>query len=184
MMQALDIRRRVLGDAHRDTLYSMNVLAGLYLAQHQYVKAGSLYAKALEESRRSLGDEHPLTLHDQLSLGRVRLALRKDGGAETTLREALKKFDKVDSGNWERFNCQSLLGASLARQKKFAEAEPLLLSGYEGMTRREEEIPAKDRSAVGDAGDRIVELYQNWGYPSKASEWRAKLARTGSAPRQ
>ena len=42
--------------------------------------------------------------------------------------------------DWRTFNARSLLGGSLLGQKKYAEAEPLLLSGYEGMKQREDKI--------------------------------------------
>jgi eukaryotic-like serine/threonine-protein kinase len=69
-----------------------------------------------------------------------------------------------------------LLGASLAGQKKYAEAEPLLVSGYEGMRQRADTVPVYNRSQLEQAGKWIVQLYQDWGQPEKAAEWRAKLS--------
>ena len=54
---------------------------------------------------------------------------------------------------------ESLLGASLAGQKKYAEAEPLLLSGYQGMTQRIGTIPAASRFRLEQAGKQIIALY-------------------------
>jgi hypothetical protein len=34
---------------------------------------------------------------------------------------------------------------------------------------------------VAEAGERIVQLYEAWGRPEKAAEWRVKLTRTGEA---
>lgn len=45
--------------------------------------------------------------------------------------------------SWERYNCQSLLGASLAGEREYDEAEPLLASGYQGMSQRQASIPAE-----------------------------------------
>jgi len=59
---ALEIRRRILGDEHSDTVSSMNNLALVYLELSQYDKAEPLIAKALEISRRTLGEEHQKTL--------------------------------------------------------------------------------------------------------------------------
>jgi hypothetical protein len=74
-----------------------------------------------------LGEEHPDTLGTLVSLGRVRLDQWNDTGAEALLREALKGYEHNGQDMWERYDGQSLLGASLAEQKKFVEAEPLLL---------------------------------------------------------
>jgi eukaryotic-like serine/threonine-protein kinase len=38
-----------------------------------------------------------------------------------------------------------VLGASLAGQKKYAEAEPLLIEGYQGMLARKDRIAVADR---------------------------------------
>jgi hypothetical protein len=48
------------------------------------------------------------------------------------------------------------LGASLLGQKKFAEAEPLLLGGYEGMKRCEDKIPKALRSQLTNSLERLV----------------------------
>ena len=60
--RALELRRRVLGEKHRDTLGSMNNLAVLYKNQGRYDQAEPLLVKALEISRRMLGEEHCDTL--------------------------------------------------------------------------------------------------------------------------
>ncbi len=63
-------------------------------------------------------------------------------------------------------------------QQKYADAEPLLLQGYEGMKARESKIPVYARSIVAEAGSRIVELYDRWGKKAKADEWRKRLSTT------
>ena len=60
-------------------------------------------------------------------------------------------------------------------RRKYAEAEPLLLSGYEGLKAREAKIPADRKDRLIEAGKRVVRLYESWGQPEKAREWRAKL---------
>ena len=69
-----------------------------------------------------------------------------------------------------------MVGAALAGQKKYAEAEPLMIEAYEGLKEREARIPflwRKKRPA--EAGARIVDLYDAWGKKDKAAEWRNKL---------
>jgi len=74
--------------------------------------------------------------------------------------------------NWQRFRAESLLGASLAGQKRYAEAEPLLLAGYQGMLARKERMWAPNWYHLDRANDWIVKLYQAWGKPQKAAEWK------------
>jgi hypothetical protein len=45
------------------------------------------------------------------------------------------------------------------------------------MTQRATKIPAPLNHHLTDAGERVVRLYEAWGQPEKAAEWRAKLAR-------
>jgi hypothetical protein len=86
------------------------------------------------------------------------------------------EFDRKKRPNaWQRFRAESLLGASLAGQKKYAEAEALLLSGYQGILAREATIPAFLRIELDRAGQWIVQLYQDWGKPEQAAEWKEKL---------
>jgi hypothetical protein len=66
------------------------------------------------------------------------------------------------------------LGAALAGQKKYAEAEPLLLAGHEGLSQRASRLAAPDRSVLGDARNRLVQLYDAWGMPEKADAWRQR----------
>ena len=67
---------------------------------------------------------------------------RKWAEAEAILRECLAIREKAQPDDWTTFNTRSQLGGSLMGQKKFAEAEPLILAGYEGMKAREAKIPA------------------------------------------
>ena len=69
----------------------------------------------------------------------------------------------------------SLLGGSLSGQGKYAEAEPLILAGYEGMTARQSRITAPDRFRLREAALRVVSLYLSWGQSQKASAWKAKV---------
>jgi hypothetical protein len=71
-----------------------------------------------------------------------------------------------------------LLGASLASQKKYAEAEALLISGYMGMMEMEATTPAFEDVKIKRAGEWIVQLYQDWGKPAEAAEWQGKVQRT------
>jgi len=169
---------RVLGKEHPMTLEVMSTLAEVYQKQDRLVEADALFVKVLEAQRRVLGQDHGDTLSTQTSLNSVWLQQKRDVEAERGLRDALKLYEKASPELWERYYCQGLLGASLAGQKKFAEAEPLLVSGYEGMAQREAGIPFRDRSRLAEAGNRIVKLYQDWGRPEKAAEWNQELKQT------
>ena len=76
-----------------------------------------------------------------------------------------------------------MLGGSLLGQKKYAEAEPLIVSGYEGMKARQTKIPPPGKPRFTEAAERVVKLYEAWGKKDEAARWRAKQARPSSEPR-
>jgi tetratricopeptide (TPR) repeat protein len=170
----LDLRRRALGPESPDALNAMNALAELYRRQVKYEQAEILFANALESRRRVLGTQHRDTAGTLKSLGLVRVQRRNYAGAEPPLREALSVYEKLNSGIWGQYDTETILGASLAGQGKYAEGEPLLLSGYQSLVERQNRIPT-DYPAVFDAGERIIRLYTDWGKPDEASAWRDKL---------
>jgi hypothetical protein len=69
----------------------------------------------------------------------------------------------------------------LLGQQKYADAEPLLLQGYEGMKQREARIEVNNKFRLTDALERLVQLYDATGQKAKADEWRHKLEETKAA---
>jgi serine/threonine protein kinase/tetratricopeptide (TPR) repeat protein len=175
LAETLELRRRILGQQHPDTLVSMNNLALLYAYEHKDENAEPIYLEALELERHVLAPEHPRRLAGMNELGALYLRTRKYALAEGLLREALNSHDKSGADTWVRYNCESLLGASLLAQRKYAEAEPLLLSGYQGMLLRRTTMPWDRQMALNDAAERILQHYESWGKPEKVAEWREKL---------
>jgi non-specific serine/threonine protein kinase/serine/threonine-protein kinase len=175
-VKVLEIRRRVSGEEHPDTLHSMYGLAQLYRQQARYGEAEPLYTKILEGCRRVLGPQHPDTTDVMVSLGELRLKQGRYNEAEPLLAEAEKTLEQVNPANWKRYYPKTVLGAALAGEKRYGEAEPLLLSGYTGLIQRKATIPAASKSHLAEAGDWIVQLYRDWGQPDKVTEWQSKLA--------
>lgn len=174
-LKVMEIGRRVLGEDNPDALLTSNNLANLYRRQHKDSEAEALYLKVLEKRRKVLGLAHPETANTAIGLSLLWLDQRKYTQAEALMREVLPSYEKARPDAWGRFRMESLLGATLVAQMKYSEAEPLMLSGYQGLVERETTIPAVDRNVIAQAGDRIVRLYEDWGKPEKAEEWRRKL---------
>ncbi len=176
--RALASRRRVLGEEHPRTLISMNDLGILYERTGRLAQAGANFAKVLSVRRRALGALHPDTVSVWTSLIRVLLRERQWTKAEAELREILRAQEPTASETGQRHNYQALLGKSLAGQRRFVEAEPLLLAGYQGMIQRRAKAPADATSEFEETGQWIVELYQGWGKLDKAAEWKRKVLKT------
>jgi len=120
------------------------------------------------------GKEDPDTLGAEADLALAELSQGKFPESERLAREVLEIDQKNQPEDWQRFRAASLLGASLAGQKKYAEAEPLLLEGYQEMAARKNRIAVPDWYHLEWARKWIVELYEAQGKPEKAAKWQQK----------
>ena len=175
-LENLEISRRVNGERARFTNTVRANLGNLYDEQGRLPEAETMLRDALAGLRESNGPRHPVTLNAIESLGFVMLRERKYREAEPVLRELVAARGENSPQPWRRGYAQSLLGASLSGQRRFAEAEPLVVGGYEGMTAHRAAIPAFFNGFIVRAGRHVVDLYTAWGKPSQADEWRKKLA--------
>ena len=113
---------------------------------------------------------HPPTPLRWPSADRCCFTEKKPAEAELKLRECLTIRQKIQPDDWTTFDTKSMLGEALLDQKKFADAEPLLLSGYEGMKQREDTIPSQEKPRLTKALERLVKLYEAWGKKDEAIE--------------
>jgi hypothetical protein len=78
-----------------------------------------------------------------------------------------------------------MLGAALLGQKKYTDAESLLLKGYDGLKAREAKIPkiSGEEMRIPEALDRLIELYSSTNKPDEVKKWQAERAKySGAAP--
>jgi hypothetical protein len=108
--------------------------------------------------------------------------MKKWSEAEPILRECLAIREKAQPDHWSTFNAQSMLGGALLGQKKYAEAEPLLVKGYEGMKARERDVLQQGVTRIPEALDRLIELYVTTNKPEEVKKWRAERAKYPSPP--
>ena len=126
--------------------------------------------------RRTAGRDDPINLAGDLAT--LGLALSRAGRpaeAEPFLRECLMIRTKRAPDDWSRFNAMSLVGAASLGQARYAEAEPLIVPGYEGLKAREDRIPIPSQPCLPEAAERVVRLYEAWGKPEQAARWKVKL---------
>ncbi len=118
-----------------------------------------------------------------LVLGINLLKQKKSTEAEAVLRECVGLLAEHTPEEWKAFEARSCLGESLIGQKRFAEAEPLLLSGHEGLRQRAASIAPLFQVVEREAVERLVRLYAAWdsaapntGKAAEAAAWRTALA--------
>jgi serine/threonine protein kinase/tetratricopeptide (TPR) repeat protein len=173
--EALAIQRKVLGNEHLDVARSLQNLARLSESSGTAADREIMLKESLATRQKLLGNGHSDAISSLADLVTVLLAELKFTEAELLARQGLPLQEKKDPDNWRTFNIRGLLGASLLGQHKFAEAEPLLLSGYAGMKEKEDKIPAYIRSQIKAAAERLIRLYEATNRADQAAIWKKKL---------
>jgi tetratricopeptide (TPR) repeat protein len=168
--------RKLLGGEHEYTLIGLEVLAMLHAQSHRLADAEVIYQELLTVHTRTLPATHPRRASSLYLLGNCQLNRGKVVPAEKNLRECLWIREKDGADEWGTYYLQVRIGSCLLLQKKYAEAEPLLLSGYKGMHDRRDQMPAPLRSMrLQETLNALILLYDRWGKKDKANEWRGKL---------
>jgi non-specific serine/threonine protein kinase/serine/threonine-protein kinase len=170
--EALEARKRVLGDDHRSTLGSVNDMGWLLTKQGRLEEAEPYLREALEGRRRVLGDDHPDTLIPIINMGGLLQAQGEFEKAEALLAPAVEVARRVLSS--EHGVTGALIwrhGASLTALGRHAEAEVALLEANEILTT----AVGADHHRTQTVVRALVDLYEVWGKPDKAEEWRAKI---------
>jgi tetratricopeptide (TPR) repeat protein len=181
LLEAVNTERRVLSDEDRFTQGTMASLSLCYLRQHQFQEAEPWAARVAELRRRQLGVSHPLTRDVLMVLADIQLRRGRIEEADSLLQEACPLSTAASPTDWREFYCRSLRGASLVAARSFERAEPLLVSGYQGLSDNRSRMPAGRMMHTADAAADLVRLYENWGKPDLAARWR-QIDRTGSLP--
>jgi hypothetical protein len=143
----------------------------------------------LEIRRRSIGGDHPDTLTSIHNLATTYDALGRYADAERLYLEVCEAKRRVLG---EVHPATTLSIARLAgmhvKIKRYDEAESLLLDvarrlqigpGREGQPTR---IEFQAQGAAVNVARQLVDLYDAWGKPGRAAEWRATLPREPAAP--
>jgi len=180
--RALEGQGRVRGADHPLTLWTLWKLAELDRDRGRLDQADAMFRRCIEGYAKAQGDEGLGRARLRADLAMNHLKKGEPGLAEPLLREALKVYDRQMKDDWRRFEIQGQLGEALGSQKKYDEAEPLVLGGHEGLANRREKVPVDARPRLPEAGRRVVSLYESWGRPEQAASWKGKLLIEGRRP--
>jgi len=125
----------VLGPNHHDTLTAQDSLAMAYLCiggSENFELAYRLETDILNKRTQKLGKEHQWTLHSVLNLSRINFARGAYGEAENGLRAGLKVAHRnLGAEHFGTLFGKSRLGLMLICQRRYAEAEDLLIRTIE-----------------------------------------------------
>ena len=137
-------------------------------------------ARELLTLRRADPQAPPATMARSLCLlAGILLQNGKPEEAEPLVRECLEIRRASEADDRMTANTESLLGGCLTALGRYEEAESLLVESY-----------ARIKSTEGETSDvahairkRILDLYETWPRPDKATAWRASLPESAEAVR-
>jgi serine/threonine protein kinase len=191
---AVTFAEKAVAATQRKNASYLDTLAAAYAETGQFAKAISIQQESIalsqnEDEKKGLASRiqlyaRNLPFRDSGELAMLTMARLSEGKfveAEGLARECLIIREIQIPDDWRTFNAQSMLGGSLLGQKKYVEAEPLLLSGYEGMKQREVEIPPEGKARLNETLQRLAQLYDATQRPEQAAEWRKKLTELETA---
>jgi tetratricopeptide (TPR) repeat protein len=130
--QALEMRKRSLGEDHPDVATSLNDLAGLYVSQGCYSEAEPLYVQALEMRKWLLGKNHPDVAQSLNDLAGLYVSQGCYNEAEPLYVQALEMRRRL-LGEDHPDVASSLNNIALLydNQERYSEAEPLYMQALD-----------------------------------------------------
>ncbi len=157
----------------------------VYRRRNLWDRREPLLREQAELSRKANGAESIEYARSLGSLGLNLLRQQKLAESEETLSESHALRQKLQPDSWETFLAKSRLGSAILHNRRaFEEAEALMVTGYDGMNAREPQIPASEKTCLGDTSREILILYMLWEKPEKAEKWRARVNSAGDATRR
>lgn len=173
---ALAIRKSLTANKAYYLIKSLENLTRVLRKQGRNAEIKSLWDESLENLRTLISAEDLEMSHSLVGPLQSLLRAGQFGEAEAILGEYLKIQKQKAPSDWHTFNIQSMLGGALLGQKKYAEAELLLLSACEGMNQRADTIPKSGKPHLKQTLRRLVQFYEETNRPEQAAEWKQKLA--------
>jgi serine/threonine protein kinase/tetratricopeptide (TPR) repeat protein len=180
--RTLEGRLARLGPNHPSTLTSKFDLALALHARGDTTRAEALLREVLTARRTASESQHPQVGLTLSAIGLCLVAQEKWAEAEPFVREALAILSARPRDDWTRYEAQVRLGYALLGQRKYIEAESMLLDGYEGLKGQESRIPAPSKPRLIEAASKLGDLYEALGKPKDARKWRSKAATHPTAP--
>jgi serine/threonine protein kinase len=180
--ETVTLAKSKLGIDDATTTLWMNQLADCYRLAGKLDRAQSLLHELADIWKGKAGANWEQYFGVLVSLSSTLLHQEKWTEAETVLRELLTLGETKEPDDWRTFNTRSMLGGALLGQKKYADAEPLLRAGYEGMKLRAEKIPPRGKARLAEALDRLIALAEATNRPEDARKWKDERRKLSLAP--
>jgi eukaryotic-like serine/threonine-protein kinase len=129
--QSLDVFRNTVGEVHLYPPRSLAILAEIYYRRGDYRRASEEVERAIAIQQRVLDESHIDFARTWVVLGKILTRTGEPARGEAYLRRAVERRSRgLKPGHWMIGEAQSALGECLTVQRRYAEAEPLLVEGH------------------------------------------------------
>jgi tetratricopeptide (TPR) repeat protein len=160
LVQALELRKRLLQEDHPNVATSLNNLALLYKSQGRYAEAEPLLVQALELRKRLLGEDHPDVATSLNNLAALYDSQGRYDQAEPLYLQALELWKRLlGEDHPDVATSINNLAALYDSQGRYAEAEPLYLQALELRKR----LLGEDHPNVATSLNNLAALYKSQG---------------------
>ncbi|RKL04138.1 hypothetical protein BFJ70_g17223 [Fusarium oxysporum] len=165
--RAWDLRRRMLGVRHSDTIWSMASLGATYHAQGQYDEAERLKDEALDFRREVLGEKHPDAIGSMADLAATYHAQGRYDEAQGICREVLNlQREILGDKHPDTIGGMASLAATYHAQGRYDEAQGICRGVLD---LRREVLGEKHPDTIGSMAD-LAATYHQQGRYDKALE--------------
>lgn len=171
----LDLARATFGEVSSEASCALTDLATVLQYRGDLDGAEQMLRKVLEMRRRMTGAESAPVLSGMNNLANLMLQKGRPSEAADVFREAHALAKKIlHPRDWLIAATESGYAACLIEMCTFDEAERPLLEARTHLATVLGDHDVRTEQTV----RRIVQLYEAWGKPEAAAEWRARLAET------
>ncbi len=182
--EALRRGREAFTSDHFKIMSLLTNLAHCHYLADQPDREIPLWRELVERKGRVESSDSPILAWARRMLGQALVRKGQWAEGELVLRQVLPIIEVNEPDAWWTFETRSLLGEALYAQKRSAEAEPLLRSGYEGMKPRSDKIPPLEKINLVKALDRLIAFGEATGKADEVEAWKAERAKlTAEAPK-
>jgi serine/threonine-protein kinase len=171
VLEGLELRRKILGNAHTSTAMALYRLSDLRYRQGRYPDAEAAAQESIDVFKRALPapQDNALFTNSILQMGMVLQRMGRLHEAEAYDRQALGiRTRLLPKGNQLIGKAEAILGECLTLQKRYSEAEPLLLDSYHIY----QSTTVSGSSQRAESAQRLYALYSGWGNLKKAAIYK------------
>lgn len=172
LREAEGIYRKLLGPNHTAIYDNLRLQAQVSYLKGKYAEGLATINQVLENYHQNSNPKY-ISFATALTVqGLILNKLGRSDEAERALREAVRlRAENLPDKHFMAALSKGALGEFLTTQKRYAEAEGLLLGSYEGLKSSQ----SANSPRIRNAAERLVTLYTDWGKPSDANNFRGRL---------